>query len=196
MADNTNQPTMQQLIAAARRGMLSRRRFIAALTDLGISAAGAATVLSVATRRTTSTEHLAQLRLHDQHVTRQVQSNVDAMMADYAEDAVVEDPLFAAPFVGKQAIAARYAAEVASVPDRSLRILNRALSGEHLMVEWEATGTHVADFLGFGGTGRRYTLTGVTMVTRRDGKIVRESHYYNVATLRRQVERGVPGRAC
>jgi steroid delta-isomerase-like uncharacterized protein len=176
------------MIAAVRSGKLSRRRFVAAMTGLGISAAGATTVLAVATHRTTRTEHVMQLRLHDQHVTRQVQGDVNAMMADYADDAVVEDPLFAAPFMGKGAIAERYAAEVASVPDRTLRILSRAMSGGQLIVEWEATGTHQADFLGFGGTGRRYTLHGVTVVTRQDGKIVRESHYYDAADLRRQVE--------
>jgi steroid delta-isomerase-like uncharacterized protein len=90
--------------------------------------------------------------------------------------------------MGKGAIAERYAAEVASVPDRTLRVLRRAMSGGQLIVEWEAIGTHQADFLGFGGTGRRYTLHGVTVVTRQDGKIVRESHYYDAADLRRQVE--------
>jgi steroid delta-isomerase-like uncharacterized protein len=101
---------------------------------------------------------------------------------------VVEDPLFDQTFVGVAAIAARYASEVASVPDRALRIVSRSVTGNTVIVEWEAAGTHMASFLGFGGTGRAYRLNGVTVVTRRNGLIVRESHFYDVAALRRQVE--------
>ena len=100
----------------------------------------------------------------------------------------MDDPLFDQPFVGRVAIAQRYAAEVASVPDRTLHVTNRVVNGDTVIVEWRATGTHLAEFLGFGGTGRSFTINGVTIVTRSDGKIVRESHYYSAADLRRQVE--------
>jgi steroid delta-isomerase-like uncharacterized protein len=178
----------QAQIDAVRSGKVSRRTFIAGLTGLGVSAAAAATIWASTERRTTSTHHQIQLKLHDQHVTRQTQGDVNSMMADYAPDAVVEDPLFDAPFVGRHAIAERYAAEVASVPDRALRITNRTVTGNQLIAEWEATGTHQGNFLGFGGTGRPFTLHGVTVVTRRGGLIVREAHYYDTAELRRQVE--------
>jgi steroid delta-isomerase-like uncharacterized protein len=111
-----------------------------------------------------------------------------SMAADYAEDAVVYDPLFEQPFSGRESIARRYAAEVASVPDRTLRVLDRRMVGNELVVEWEATGTHASSFLGFGGKGNAYTLRGVTTVVRRNGKIVRESHYYDADELLRQIE--------
>jgi steroid delta-isomerase-like uncharacterized protein len=110
------------------------------------------------------------------------------MTADYAENAVVDDPLFSRPFVGRDAIAARFAAEIASVPDRSLQVINRTVRGNQLVIEWEASGTHLNSFLGFGGTGRPYVLRGTTVTTRINGKIVRESHYYDVAHLRGQIE--------
>jgi steroid delta-isomerase-like uncharacterized protein len=181
--------TVQEMVEAVRKGKLSRRKLIVALTALGVTGAGAATVAAVTHRPTTSAAAQQQhLKLHDQHVTRQTRGDVNHMMSDYAADAIVDDPLFERPFVGVAAIAQRYAAEVASVPDRALTITNRIFAGEQLIVEWVATGTHVADYLGFGGTGRPFRLTGVTVVTRREGKIVRESHYFDVAELRRQVE--------
>lgn len=140
------------------------------------------------TSRGSAAEVVRTLRLHDQHLARQVGGDIASMAADYADDAVVHDPLFAEPFSGREAIAQRYAAEVASVPDRTLRVLNRTLSGDELVVEWEATGTHVNSFLGFGGKGNTYTLHGVTTVVRRDGKIVRESHFYDADELLRQIE--------
>ena len=128
------------------------------------------------------------LRLHDQHLARQVGGDTTSMASDYADDAVVSDPLFAQPFVGRESIAKRYAAEVASVPDRSLRVINRTMNGDELVVEWEATGTHANSFLGFGGKGNTYTLHGVTTVVRRDGKIVRESHFFDADELLCQIE--------
>ena len=196
MADSTDKGTsIHAMIEQLRNGGLSRREFIAGLTALGVTAAGAATVVATVTRRPqkAGASETIHFDLHEEHVARQLAGDTPMMMDDYAVDATVEDPLFDAPFVGKEAIAKRYTAEVASVPDRQLRILNRALSGDQLVVEWEAKGTHSGDFLGFGGTGRSYTLRGTTIVVRRDGKIVRESHYYDVASLHQQVY-GTSGR--
>ena len=188
MADETGgRKSVRELVEALRSGKLTRRELMVGLSALGLTAAGTAAIVAVATRPSAlAPEH--HLQLHDQHITKQMKGDVPHMMGDYAENAVVDDPLFAQPFVGREAIAARYAAEVASVPDRSLRIVNRTISGDQLIVEWEATGTHQTPFLGIGGNGQAYRLTGVTVVTRRDGLIVRESHYFDTAHLRGQIE--------
>jgi len=175
------------LVKAVRAGKLTRRQFIVGLTGLGVSGVAAVTILK-SVNQPHAVAAPPHIKLHDQHITRQMQGDVNGMMADYADHAVVDDPLFSEPFVGKAAIARRYAAEVASVPDRALQVLRRTVVGAQLVIEWEATGSHSGDFLGFGGTGRAYTLRGVTVVTREDGKIVRESHFYDAASLRRQVE--------
>jgi hypothetical protein len=100
----------------------------------------------------------------------------------------VHDRLFAEPFVGRESIARCYASEVASVPDRALRPINRKRIGDELVVEWEATGTRANSFLGLGGRGNAYTLRGVTTVVRRDGTIVRERHSFDRDELLRQIE--------
>jgi steroid delta-isomerase-like uncharacterized protein len=189
MAIETRPAVVEELVEAVRAGRLSRRQFIVGLTGLGVSGVAAATVLrSVNQHHTTPPLQHPHLKLHDQHITRQTQGDVGAMMSDYADHAVVDDPLFSEPFRGKAAIAQRYTAEVASAPDRTLRINNRTLVGNQLVVEWQASGTHTGDFLGVGGNGQPFTINGVTVVTRQDGKIVRESHYYDTALLRRQIE--------
>jgi steroid delta-isomerase-like uncharacterized protein len=188
--------SIHTMIEQLRSGGLSRREFIAGLTAFGVTAAGAATVLATVTRRPqkAGTAESIHFDLHEEHVARQLAGDAPTMMDDYAPDATVDDPLFDQPFVGKEAISQRYVAEVASVPDRQLRILHRTLAGDQLVVEWEAKGTHAGDFLGFGGTGRSYTLHGTTVIVRRDGKIVRESHYYDVDSLHKQVY-GTGGRS-
>jgi steroid delta-isomerase-like uncharacterized protein len=89
--------------------------------------------------------------------------------------------------VGVDAIAQRFAAKVASVPDRAIRVLHRVVSGNTLVIEWEVTGTQTAALLGVGGNSRSYVLRGTTVTTREQGKIVRESHLYDVADFRRQL---------
>src|SRR5579871_3411129 len=149
-----SETTVAGMITEMRAGKVSRRRLVAALSGLGLTAAGAAAVIAttrpsaVQESRGSAAEVERVLRLHDQHLARQVGGNTSTMAQDYAEDAVVNDPLFAQPFVGRDAIAKRYAAEVASVPDRSLRVINRTMNGNELVVEWEATGTHANSFLG------------------------------------------------
>jgi steroid delta-isomerase-like uncharacterized protein len=188
-SNDSTETSVHGLIDELRAGHISRRHFIEGLTALGIS--GAATALIVAhssQHPTTPAAEKIHYQLHDQHITRQTSGNTNAMVGDYAEDAVVEDPLFNKPFIGKEAIATRYAAEVASVPDRSLTITNRTLKDNQLIVEWTASGTHVAPFLGIGGNGKGFSINGVTVVSRRDGKIIRESHFFNTQQLLRQIE--------
>ena len=55
------------------------------------------------------------------------------------------------------------------------------------MVEWVASGTHAHDYPGLAATGRAFSIPGVTVVVRRDGKIVRESLYYDMAEVQRQL---------
>lgn len=189
MADESGgRRSVRELVEAARSGTLTRRELIVGLSALGLTAAGTAAVVAVATHPAAPPAHQQHLQQHDDHIARQVRGDVPHMMSDYADDAVVDDPLFEQPFVGRAAIAERYAAEVASVPDRALRVLNRTVAGDQLIVEWEATGTHTRPFLGIGGAGRPFRLMGVTVVTRRAGLIVRESHYFDAAHLRGQIE--------
>lgn len=182
--------TIPEQVGLVRNHKLSRRNLIVGLTALGVTAGAAATIAAASKRPTASQPQSQQqhFQQHDQHVTSQTRGDIGGHMADYAEHAVVDDPLFAGPFVGIHAITTRFAAEVASVPNRTLRITNRVLHGNQLIVEWVAAGTHASDFLGVGLAGRSYELTGVTVVVREGGKIVRESHYFDAADLRRQIE--------
>ena len=182
-------PSIHDLLDELRAGHISRRHLLEGLTALGVSGAAAALIVAHHNQHpSTPSAEKMHYQLHDQHITRQTAGNTNAMVGDYAQDAVVEDPLFSAPFVGTEAIARRYAAEVASVPDRSLTITHRTLQDHQLIVEWTAMGTHAAPFLGIGGNGKRFSITGVTVVSRRDGKIVRESHFFNTQDLLRQIE--------
>ncbi len=61
------------------------------------------------------------------------------------------------------------------------------MHGNQVTAEWVATGIHTGDLPGLPASGRPFTLHGVTVVVRQNGKIVREALYYNVDELSRQL---------
>ena len=83
----------------------------------------------------------------------------------------------------------RKSAGFASMPDLDIAVTKRIARGDQLTVEWIATGTHQADYPGLPATGRSFSIPGVTVVVRRDGQIVRECLYYDMAEVQRQLGR-------
>ncbi len=188
--------TIPELVDDVRAGKLSRRQLIKQLMILGVSAAGAGAVAAVAVRQLTSHgaqavpgDHNAQqhIQQHQQHMANQQTGNVQQLQHDYSEDAIVEDSMFPHPIVGREAILARKGAGFAAMPDLTITPTNRIVHGEQLTVEWVASGTHQHDYPGLPATGRTFSIPGVTVVVRRNGKIVRESLYYDMAEVQRQL---------
>lgn len=207
--------TVEELVETTRKGGLSRRRFIAAVTAAGATAGGAG-ILFAATR---GSQHSApsggastreNVDLHDQHLQRQAsrpgaanphappstgpssssgshESHAKSIVADYHPDAVIEDMMHEDPIVGHDAIYARKYAELTSIADPTIKVKNRFAYGDQVVAEWEVSGTHVGDYLGFAASNREFNIAGITVVTRREGKIVKESLYYDVEELTAQL---------
>jgi len=112
---------------------------------------------------------------------------LQVIMNDYADHAMVEDPFFAEPIVGKEAIAQRKLAEMASIRDATIEVTHRFAYHNQVVAEWVMRGTHAGLFLGYPGTGRQIEVRGVTVVTREQGKITKESLHYDAADVHRQL---------
>ena len=188
--------TIPQMVEQVRAGKLARRRFAKLLAGMGISAAGVSAVIATAGDNPATPpsetvkpqeDPVKHLQLHQQHISAQSQGNTGALQQDYAEYAIVEDSMFNQPIVGRAAILARKNMGFAAVSNAQITITNRIAIGNHVTVEWVAKGTQTGDLPGLPATGRPYTLTGVTVVVRENGKIVREAIYYDVADLYRQL---------
>jgi steroid delta-isomerase-like uncharacterized protein len=188
--------TIPQMIEQLRKGKLPRRQLVKALTAIGVSTAGVNAIVASAENpsatKPSPTVDVTQdsaihLQMHDQHITSQAQGNTSELHNDYAEHAVVEDSMYAVPIVGRAAIIARKTMGFAAITDAQITVTNRIAIGNQLTVEWTATGIHSGDLPGLPATGRSYTLRGVTVVIREDGKIVREALYYDAADLYRQL---------
>ena len=190
--------TIPEMVDDVRAGKMDRRTLLKRLTVMGLSAAGAGAIAAVAARQITS--HAAQtvtgdnngqlhIKQHNDHLIHQSTGNVQQLQHDYHEDAIVEDSMFPHPFVGRQAIMNRKSAGFAAMPDMKITVTNRIVRGDQLTVEWVASGTHQADYPGLPATGRKFSIPGVTVVVRKNGKILRESLYYDMTEVQRQLGR-------
>ncbi len=190
--------TIPEMVDDVRAGKMDRRTLLKRLTLIGLSAAGAGAIAAVATRRNVPgqvTPHVhgdsntqQHLQQHKQHLTNQSTGNIQQLQHDYHADAIVEDSLYAHPFIGREAIMARKSAGFAAVPGVKITVTQRIVQGDQLTVEWVASGVHQHDYPGLPATGRSFSIPGVTVVVRQDGKIVRESLYYDMAEVHRQLE--------
>jgi steroid delta-isomerase-like uncharacterized protein len=188
--------TIPQMVEDVRAGKMPRRNFIKALTAMGVSVAGIGAITAAATRPFTPA-HVASVPLdkeavkhfeqHDQHLSNQAQGNSSGLSNDYAEHAIVEDSMYPKPFVGRAAIIARKNVGMNAIPGLKISVTNRVVKGSQLTVEWVASGTHTGHYPGLPATGRSFSIPGVTVVVRHEGKIVRESLYYDMAEVQRQL---------
>jgi steroid delta-isomerase-like uncharacterized protein len=185
-----------EMVDDVRAGKMQRRQFIRRLALMGISAAGVGAIVAAAASRQFASTPVPQenlhdavdhLQRHDEHIANQSQGNVDQLQNDYAEHAVVEDSMYPHPFVGRAAIMARKSAGMAAIPGVKISVTNRVTHGNQLTVEWVASGTHTSDYPGLPATGRAFSIPGVTVVVRQNGKIVRESLYYDMEEVQRQL---------
>ncbi len=200
MQEQDNNLSIPEMVEEVREGRMLRRNFIKALAALGLSAAAASTISAAATlpapvAQSKPAEHPdsepdRNMQLHQQHLAHQTQGNTGALQNDYAEHAVVEDSMYPQPFVGREAIMARKSIGMAAIPDLQIKVNNRVAHGSQVAVEWVATGTHSGDFPGLPATGRAFSIRGVTVVVRQQGKIVREAIYYDMHEVRRQLGSG------
>ena len=188
--------TIPEMVDEVREGKMQRRQFMKQLTLMGVSAAGVGAIVAAAASRQFATKPVPQENLqdavdhmqrHDQHLENQTQGNIDQLYNDYAEHAVVEDSMYPHPFVGRAAIMSRKSAGMAAIPGLKVNVTNRIAHGNQLTVEWVASGTHSGDYPGLVASGRSFSIPGVTVVVRQNGKIVRESLYYDMNEVRRQL---------
>jgi steroid delta-isomerase-like uncharacterized protein len=210
---------LDEIIEQASTGKVSRRRLIATLTALGVSASAAGTFAGAAEwmhhQKTGAPgggapqglQQHRQHRQHQQHIEAQcqganatpnaafthtalcdpaLQARLDAIVQDYHPDAVVHDMLSGGPIQGHDAIRARKAQEFLSFSNLDFEVTRRYTVQDQMVAEWVARGILNGEFKGLVGNGSSFEIPGVTLVSRdAQGKIVKESIYYNLAHVQR-----------
>jgi len=187
---------LDEIVEQASAGKVSRRRLIATLTALGVSASATATVVSAAewihhhpsgAPGGGAPHDLQQHRQHQQHIVTQteganatpnaaftpaalrdpaLQARLDAIMHDYHPDAVVHDILSGGSIQGHDAIRVHKAQEFLSFSNLDFEVTRRYAVQDQVVAEWVARGILHGEFKGLVGNGSPFEIPGVTLVSR------------------------------
>lgn len=107
----------------------------------------------------------------------------DKLTSLFTNDVMYEDVAFAQLNHGTAELRKFAADEFSAVPDLHVELENSSIEGGHGNIQWKFSGTDTGMFK----TGKKFNVRGVSIVTVSNGKISRNSDYYDVATLMRQV---------
>ena len=109
----------------------------------------------------------------------------DAMAQFWAEDGI-DDLVPVGIFRGPAEIRAFFAGMFAAFPDMEFTVEQATASAGTVAVQWRARGTfRGASFQGIEPTGKRIEVRGCDCVEVEDGKIVRNTAYYDGAAFAR-----------
>jgi steroid delta-isomerase-like uncharacterized protein len=114
--------------------------------------------------------------------------DVEEVLALFAEDCVYEDVTFSVVVHGKEELRAFANGAFAAVPDFKFEPTSQFIAGSFGAIEWVMSGTHKGNFPGLPATGKRFSsIRGATIVETADGKIRRNSDYWDAASFMKQV---------
>jgi steroid delta-isomerase-like uncharacterized protein len=73
-------------------------------------------------------------------------------------------------------------------PDIEVKVEQVVDDGDLIAARWVATMTHTGDHLGMPASGKRVTVTGMSMTRLRDGKLVEGWNNWDMLSLMQQVD--------
>ena len=108
--------------------------------------------------------------------------DAEALAGCHTPDGVIISPIFRT-VTGSAAIRQSYRSLFQIFPDWDYRAEDLLICGNRVAEPFTAKATHVGEFMGFPGSGRRFEIQGVRLFELRDGLIARERRYYDFTGL-------------
>ncbi len=108
----------------------------------------------------------------------------EAIDAHLAAETVGNDPSFG---TGREAFRAQWRTWRTAFPDIHFAVEELVAEGNKVVTRWTMTGTHRGPFWRVPGTGRRVTVTGMSLDRIEDGRIVAGFDAWDELGLRRQL---------
>lgn len=72
-------------------------------------------------------------------------------------------------------------------PDYRTEIEDQFADGDRVVIRWRSSGTHLGEFQGIAPTGKKITVSGITISRFADGKIAESSVGFDTQDLMRQL---------
>src|SRR5882724_9243747 len=112
----------------------------------------------------------------------------ERVLALFVDDCVFEDVTFGVVVRGKEELRNFVERAFDAIPDFKYELRSRFATNQWAVIEWVMSGTQKGDLPGIPATGRRFSsVRGSTILELEDGKIRRESDYWDAATFMKQV---------
>ena len=112
--------------------------------------------------------------------------DVNGLAADHTDDGIVRSPIF--PLVrGVVNIQASYRALFTMFPDLRMTFEAPIIDGDRAAHPYSSRATHVGDFMGMPGTGRKFQIEGALLYKFDDGLIAEERRIYDFTGLLMQL---------
>jgi steroid delta-isomerase-like uncharacterized protein len=108
----------------------------------------------------------------------------DKVVALYTEDAFLEDVTLGAVSRGSAEIRAFAVSSFAALPDAQFDLVRSNVKDGHGTIEWVLRGT---DTGAFGGTGKPYSVRGVSVIGVHGTRLARDTVYWDLATVLREI---------
>jgi len=115
-------------------------------------------------------------------------TGVERLLPLFTDDVYYEDTGFGVVNRGQAELRAYVSATFAAIADMRIEVRSRfvAADGRWGAIEWVWRGRQIKDFPDLPATDKPFEIRGLTVVEFRDGKIRRNTDYWNLAEYKRQ----------
>jgi steroid delta-isomerase-like uncharacterized protein len=103
---------------------------------------------------------------------------------------LLSDCVYHMPLVGElrgEAVKQFHAHLLAAFPDAQRTVEDQLTDDQNVVTRWTASGTHQGEFMGVAPTGKRVTITGISIHRIAHGKIVEEWQQWDSLGLMQQL---------
>lgn len=113
--------------------------------------------------------------------------DIEKVLSLCTDDCVYEDVTMGVVNRGKAELQAFAGAVLAAFPDFKMDLTSGFTAGNWACAEWTMSGTHQGDLPGMAATGKSFSLRGASICELQDGKIKRNSDYWDMVTFLKQI---------
>lgn len=120
----------------------------------------------------------------DKMVIHMNDHDLDACVGCYSQNAELQDPRFPEPVYGTDYIRRGFKYWFDAFPDVKITVLNKIIDGPKVALEWTFEATHLGEYLGVQGTGRRFKVLAAAHFEVHGGKVTRDLSLFDASALR------------
>ena len=126
-------------------------------------------------------------KLYQKYIAAWLAHDTEAVVSFFAEDCVFEDVALGVFYRGKPELKAFVQANLEAIPDFKIEPKSVFATVDRLASEWIMTGTQTGDLPGFPATGKSFSVPVASIMEIQNGKIHRNTDYWNLASFLQQV---------